>query len=205
MEEKQKTAGELRREALLYQPKNGYDRLTAEDEAAMKSYCEDYKKYLDAGKTERECVDETVRQAEERGFKPFVRGMAVKPGDKLYRVNRGKAIMLAVVGTASLSEGVNIGAAHIDSPRLDIKQNPLYEDTEMCFLKTHYYGGIRKYQWVTIPLELHGVIAMKDGSVIKVAVGNGAGDPLFTVDDLLPTWRRTRARRPWPRPFPARA
>ena len=186
MEEKQKTLGELRREALLYKPKNGYDRLTAEDEAAMKSYCEDYKKYLDAGKTERECVDETVRQAEERGFKPFVRGMAVKPGDKLYRVNRGKAIMLAVVGTASLSEGVNIGAAHIDSPRLDIKQNPLYEDTELCFLKTHYYGGIRKYQWVTIPLELHGVIAMKDGSVIKVAVGSGAGDPLFTVDDLLP-------------------
>ena len=186
MEEKQKTAGELRREALLYRPKNGYDRLTAEDEAAMKSYCEDYKKYLDAGKTERECVDETVRQAEERGFKPFVRGMAVKPGDKLYRVNRGKAIMLAVVGTASLSEGVNIGAAHIDSPRLDIKQNPLYEDTELCFLKTHYYGGIRKYQWVTIPLELHGVVALKGGNVVRVSVGNGEGDPLFTIDDLLP-------------------
>lgn len=196
MEEKQKTLGELRREALLYKPKNGYDRLTAEDEAAMKSYCEDYKKYLDAGKTERECVDETVRQAEERGFKPFVRGMAVKPGDKLYRVNRGKAIMLAVVGNASLSEGVNIGAAHIDSPRLDIKPNPLYEDTEMCFLKTHYYGGIRKYQWVTIPLELHGVIAMKDGSVIKVAIGAGAGDPVFTVDDLLPHLAADQSKKP---------
>ena len=196
MEEKQKTLGELRREALLYKPKNGYDRLTAEDEAAMKSYCEDYKKYLDAGKTERECVDETVRQAEERGFKPFVRGMAVKPGDKLYRVNRGKAIMLAVVGNASLSEGVNIGAAHIDSPRLDLKPNPLYEDTELCFLKTHYYGGIRKYQWVTIPLELHGVIAMKDGSVIKVAIGAGAGDPVFTVDDLLPHLAADQSKKP---------
>ena len=196
MDEKQKTVGELRREALLYQPKNGYDRLTAEDEAAMKSYCEDYKKFLDAGKTERECVDETVRQAEERGFKPFVRGMAIEPGDKLYRVNRGKAVMLAVVGTAPLSEGVNIGAAHIDSPRLDIKQNPLYEDTELCFLKTHYYGGIRKYQWVTIPLELHGVIAMKDGSVIKVAIGAGAGDPLFTVDDLLPHLAAEQSKKP---------
>ena len=196
MEEKQKTLGELRREALLYKPQNGYDRLTAEDEAAMKSYCEDYKKYLDAGKTERECVDETVRQAEERGFKPFVRGMAVKPGDKLYRVNRGKAIMLAVVGNASLSEGVNIGAAHIDSPRLDIKPNPLYEDTEMCFLKTHYYGGIRKYQWVTIPLELHGVIALKDGSTVKVALGVGADEPRFTIDDLLPHLGVEQSKKP---------
>ena len=116
MEEKQKTAGELRREALLYQPKNGYDRLSAQDEADMKSYCEDYKKFLDAGKTERECVTEAVRLAEAKGFKPFTRGMAVTPGDKLYRINRGKALMLAVVGTRPLSEGVNIGAAHIDSP-----------------------------------------------------------------------------------------
>ena len=99
MEEKQKTAGELRREALLYQPKNGYDRLSAQDEADMKSYCEDYKKFLDAGKTERECVTEAVRLAEAKGFKPFTRGMAVNPGDKLYRINRGKALMLAVVGT----------------------------------------------------------------------------------------------------------
>ena len=103
MEEKQKTAGELRREALLYQPKNGYDRLSAQDEADMKSYCEDYKKFLDAGKTERECVTEAVRLAEAKGFKPFTRGMAVNPGDKLYRINRGKALMLAVVGTSHCS------------------------------------------------------------------------------------------------------
>ena len=196
MEEKQKTPGELRREALLHTPKNGYDRMSAQDEADMKAYCEDYKKYLDAGKTERECVDETVRQAEARGFKPFVRGMAIQPGDKLYRVNRGKAIMLAVVGSKPLSEGVNIGAAHIASPRLDLKPAPLYEDSELAFLKTHYYGGIRKYQWVTIPLELRGVVVLQDGTVVKVAIGAGAGDPQFTIDDLLPHLGAEQSKKP---------
>ena len=144
MEEKQKTPGELRRDALLYRPKNGYDRLSAGEETDMNVYCEDYKKFLDAGKTERECVDEAVRLAEAKGFRPFTRGMALQPGDRVYRVNRGKALMLAVLGSRPMSEGVNIGAAHIDSPRLDLKQNPLYEDSELAFLKTHYYGGIRK-------------------------------------------------------------
>ena len=196
MEEKQKTAGELRREALLYQPKNGYDRLNPAEEADLNAYCEDYKKFLDAGKTERECVDETVRLAEYHGFKPFVRGMALNPGDKLYRVNRGKAVMLAVIGSKPLSEGVNIGAAHIDSPRLDLKPNPLYEDAELAFLKTHYYGGIRKYQWVTIPLELHGVIALKDGSTVKVSIGAGEGEPRFTIDDLLPHLGVEQSKKP---------
>ena len=186
MEEKQKTAGELRREALLYQPKNGYDRLSAQDEADMKSYCEDYKKFLDAGKTERECVTEAVRLAEAKGFKPFTRGMAVNPGDKLYRINRGKALMLAVVGTRPLSEGVNIGAAHIDSPRLDLKPNPLYEDAELAFFKTHYYGGIRKYQWGTMPLAIHGVFTRADGSSVSFAVGEDENDPVFCITDLLP-------------------
>ena len=196
MEEKQKTPGELRREALLYQPKNGYDRLNPAEEADMNAYCEDYKKFLDAGKTERECVDETVRLAEYHGFKPFVRGMALNPGDKLYRVNRGKAVMLAVIGSKPLSEGVNIGAAHIDAPRLDLKPNPLYEDAELAFLKTHYYGGIRKYQWVTIPLELRGVIALKDGSTVKVSIGAGEGEPRFTIDDLLPHLGAEQSKKP---------
>ena len=196
MEEKQKTAGELRREALLYQPKNGYDRLSAQDEADMKSYCEDYKKFLDAGKTERECVTEAVRLAEAKGFKPFTRGMAVNPGDKLYRINRGKALMLAVVGTRPLSEGVNIGAAHIDSPRLDLKPNPLYEDAELAFFKTHYYGAIRKYQWVTIPLELRGVVALKDGSTVAVSIGGAPEDPQFTIDDLLPHLGVEQSKKP---------
>ena len=196
MEEKQKKAGELRREALFYQPKNGYDRLSAQDEADMNAYCGDYKKFLDAGKTERECVDEAVRLAEAKGFKPFTRGMAVNPGDKFYRVNRGKAMMLAVIGTRPLSEGVNIGAAHIDAPRLDLKPNPLYEDAELAFFKTHYYGGIRKYQWVTIPLELHGVVALKDGSTVKVSIGGGADDPQFTIDDLLPHLGAEQSKKP---------
>ena len=203
MSENVKTPGELRREALCYKQKNGWDCLAEGEEAALEAYCEDYKKYLDAGKTERECVDYTVRLAEANGYKVFERGMELNPGDKVYRVNRGKAIMLAVIGSESLANGVNIGAAHIDSPRLDLKQNPLYESDEMAFLKTHYYGGIRKYQWVTIPLELHGVIAMKDGSVRKVAIGGGAGDPVFTVDDLLPHLAADQSKRPLGEAIPA--
>ena len=202
MEEKQKTAGELRREALLYQPKNGYDRLTPADEAAMKAYSEDYKKFLDASMTEREAVDTAIALAEAKGFKPLARGMELKAGDKVYRSNRGKAIMLAVIGEKPLAEGVNIGAAHIDSPRLDLKPSPLYEDSELAFLKTHYYGGIKKYQWVTIPLELHGVIALKDGTTVKVAVGSGAGDPLFTINDLLPHLGAEQGKKPMSEAIP---
>ncbi|MBU5434566.1 aminopeptidase [Pseudoflavonifractor sp. MSJ-37] len=203
MDDKKKSLGDLRREALCYAPKNGYDRISADEEAAMRAYCEEYKKFLDAGKTERECVDEAIRQAEARGFKAFVRGMELKPGDKVYRSNRGKGLMLAVVGSRSLAEGVNIGAAHIDSPRLDLKPSPLYEDSEMAFFKTHYYGGIRKYQWVTIPLELHGVVALKDGTVLKVSVGTGAGDPLFTIDDLLPHLGVEQSKKPLGEAVPA--
>ena len=199
MAEKEKTAGELRREALCYAPKNGYDRLTAEDEAALQRYCEDYKRFLDAGKTERECVSEAIRQAEAKGFRPFVRGMELKSGDKIYRSNRGKSLMLAVVGSRPLSEGVNIGAAHIDSPRLDLKPNPLYEDSELAYFKTHYYGGLRKYQWVSIPLELHGVVARKDGSVVEVAIG----DPLFTINDLLPHLGVEQSKKPLSEAIPA--
>ena len=199
----EKTAAQLRREALSYKQKNGWDCLAEGEENALKAYCEDYKKYLDASKTERECVDYTIRLAEANGYKPFVRGMELKPGDKIYRSNRGKALMLAVIGSEGLENGANIGAAHIDSPRLDLKQNPLYEADEMAFLKTHYYGGIRKYQWVTIPLELHGVVALKDGSVVKVAIGGGAGEPVFTVDDLLPHLAADQSRKPLGEAIPA--
>lgn len=202
MEEKEKTPAQLRREALLDDRKNGYDRLTPEDEEAMQSYCEDYKKFLDAAKTEREAVDEVVRLAQAKGFVPFTRGMSANPGDKLYRVNRGKSIMLAVIGEKSMADGVSIGAAHIDSPRLDLKPEPLYEDNELAFFKTHYYGGIRKYQWVTIPLELHGVIVKKDGSTVKVAIGTCPGDPLFTVDDLLPHLGAEQAKKPMAEAIP---
>ncbi len=199
----EKTLAQLRREALTYQQKNGWDRLAEGEEAALNAYCEDYKKYLDAGKTERECVDYTIHLAKANGFKAFERGMELKAGDKIYRINRGKAVMLAVIGSESLASGANIGAAHIDSPRLDLKQNPLYESDELAFLKTHYYGGIRKYQWVTIPLELRGVVALKDGSVVKVAIGGGAGEPVFTVDDLLPHLATDQVKKPLGEAIPA--
>lgn len=199
----EKTAAQLRREALSYKQKNGWDCLAPGEEDALKAYCEDYKRFLNAGKTERECVDYTIRLAEANGFKAYERGMELKAGDKVYRNNRGKALVLAVIGSEDLSKGANIGAAHIDSPRLDLKQNPLYEADEMAFLKTHYYGGIRKYQWVTIPLELHGVVALKDGSVVKVAIGGGAGEPVFTVDDLLPHLAADQSKRPLGEAIPA--
>ena len=205
MKDKDMSRGEQLREALSYDKKNGYDRLNRAELEAMEAYCTGYKQFLDAGKTERECVDRAVALAEAAGFREYKRGMDLKPGDKVYRVNRGKSVMLAVMGRRGLEEGVNIGAAHIDSPRLDLKQNPLYEADELAFLKTHYYGGLRKYQWVTIPLELHGVVALKSGQVVRVSVGNGAGDPLFTIDDLLPHLGVEQSRKPLGRPSPARA
>ena len=184
-EEKELTRGEQLRRALVYERKNGWDRLDTEEGAALEAYCTGYKQFLDAGKTERECVDRAIAQAEAAGFRAYVRGMELKPGDRIYQVNRDKAIMLAVMGRKGLEHGVNIGAAHIDSPRLDLKQNPLYESDELGFFKTHYYGGIRKYQWVTIPLAIHGVIVKKDGTCVEINIGENEDDPVFFVSDLL--------------------
>ena len=203
MSEKEMSRGEELRKALLYDKKNGYDRIAPAEREIMEQYCQGYKAFLDAGKTERECVDRTIRMAEEAGFRAFTRGMELKPGDKVYRTNRGKGIMLAVIGRKDLNAGANIGAAHIDSPRLDLKQNPLYEADELAFLKTHYYGGLRKYQWVTIPLEIHGVVALKTGDVIRVSIGDGAGDPLFTIDDLLPHLGAEQSKKPLGEAIPA--
>ncbi|MBU5627454.1 aminopeptidase [Oscillibacter sp. MSJ-2] len=175
-----------RKEALFTQKKNGYDRMEPAQREAMERYCADYKAFLDAGKTERECAAFAVALAERAGYKPLVRGAALKTGDKVYRCNRDKSVLLAHIGSRPLSEGVQITAAHIDSPRLDLKPTPLYEDGEMAYFKTHYYGGIRKYQWVTIPLELHGVVAMKDGSTVTVTIGADEGEPKLVITDLLP-------------------
>ena len=147
------------KEKLLSSRKNGFDRVDAAELEQMEAYCKEYMAFLDAGKTERLCAAETVRLAEQAGYKPLVRGQALKAGDKVYVCNRGKSVLLAHVGSKPMSEGAQIAAAHIDSPRLDLKPNPLYEDNELAYFKTHYYGGIRKYQWVTIPMELHGVVA----------------------------------------------
>ena len=183
------------REKLLSQRKNGYDRVPAQEIPAMERYCSLYKTFLHRGKTERECARVAVELAEKAGFKPYERGTELKPGDRIYRVNRGKSVMLAVIGKQSLEKGAQIVAAHIDSPRLDLKPNPLYEDSELAFFKTHYYGGIRKYQWVTIPLELHGVVAKKDGTVVEVRLGEDQ-EPKFVITDLLPHLGGEQGKKP---------
>ncbi len=202
MEDKEMTRGEELRKALLYERKNGYDNLPVAEREPMETYCEGYRQFLDAGKTERECVERTIRLAEAAGFRPFRRGMEVKPGDRFYQNNRGKSVMLAVIGSKSLEAGANIGAAHIDSPRIDLKQNPLYETDELAYFKTHYYGGIRKYQWVSIPLEIHGVVALKTGQIVRVSVGDGEGDPVFTITDLLPHLAAEQSKKPLGEAFP---
>ena len=201
MEENNK--GKLLREQLLNQKKNGWDKVDEATEQAIFDYCEGYKVYLDKGKTERTCVDYTVELIEAAGFVPLERGMELVPGMKVYRVNRGRGINLAVIGSAPLDQGVSIVAAHIDAPRLDLKPTPLYEDSEIAFLKTHYYGGIRKYQWVTIPLELRGVVVLKDGSVVNVSVGGNPGDPQFTINDLLPHLGADQSKKPLGEAIPA--
>ena len=173
------------REALLAAPKNGYTRLTPEQRAEMEAYCKRYAAFMDACKTEREATAWAVAKAEEAGFKPFVPGMDAKPGDRIYYNNRDKAIALAVIGKASLAQGANICAAHVDSPRMDLKPNPLYEDSEIAYFKTHYYGGIKKYQWPTVPLALHGVVYRKAGTVVTVTIGEDDSDPILVVSDLL--------------------
>ena len=178
------TADELR-ENLLMAPKNGYTRITPEEREEMNAYCRRYMAFMDACKTEREATAWAVREAEKRGYKPFAPGMEVKPGDKIYYNNRDKSIALAVIGTESLASGANICAAHVDSPRLDIKPNPLYEEAQIAYFKTHYYGGIKKYQWPTVPLALHGVVYRKDGTVVTVTIGEDDSDPVLMVSDLL--------------------
>ena len=153
---------------------------------AMEAYCEGYKAYLNDSRTEREAVANAIRLAEREGFVEYRAGMELKAGDKVWFNNRGKALMLAVAGKKPLSEGAVVAAAHVDAPRLDLKQTPLYEDNELAFFKTHYYGGIKKYQWTAIPLELHGVVATKDGEVIEVVIGREKDDPQFVISDLLP-------------------
>lgn len=178
------TTDELR-ESLLYAPKNGYSEYTPEKREAMNEYCKRYAAFMNACKTEREATAWATRAAEAHGFKPAVPGMEVKPGDKIYMNNRGKSFLIAVIGTEPLSEGANICAAHVDSPRLDLKPQPLYEDSEIAYFKTHYYGGIKKYQWACVPLAIHGVVCKKDGSEVTVTIGEDENDPILVVSDLL--------------------
>ena len=173
------------REDLMAKPQNGYATLTDTQRAEMEDYCKRYAAFMDACKTEREATTWAVEIAEKHGFKAIESGMKLNPGDKVYKNNRGKAIMLAVIGSESLNEGANICAAHVDSPRMDLKPNPLYEEAEIAYFKTHYYGGIKKYQWTAVPLALHGVVYRKDGQVVTVTIGEDDSDPIFMVSDLL--------------------
>ena len=175
--------------------KNG--RLTADDSVLEKadSYCEGYKAFLDAAKTEREAVSEAVKMAERKGFVPFEQGKKYEKGAKVYFNNRGKTIALAVIGEEAVEKGVSITAAHVDSPRLDLKPNPLYEDSDLALFKTHYYGGIKKYQWTVTPLAIHGVFALRNGEVIGVSIGEKDDEPKFVIGDLLPHLATEQSKR----------
>lgn len=181
---------------LKYEKKTVYKKAGKEIVDAAFDYAEGYKAYLDAAKTEREAVTESIKMAEAKGFREYHFGDKLTAGDKLYYNNRGKNLFVFTIGSEPVSNGIRITAAHIDAPRIDLKQCPLYEDGGMAFFKTHYYGGIRKYQWVATPLALHGVIATKDGKVIDVCVGEDDSDPIFYINDLLPHLGHEQGKQP---------
>jgi len=164
--------------------KSAWDKI--QDKSVVFNFCEDYIKYLDEGKTERLCVEYSRCLAEQNGFVNLDTVSELKPGMKVYKINRAKNIVLSVIGSEKIENGFNLVAAHIDSPRLDVKQIPLYEDSNMVLFKTHYYGGIKKYQWTSIPLSLIGVVVLEDGTVVNVNIGEDDKDPIFTISDLLP-------------------
>ncbi len=186
MEEK-KTEGQKLSEQLSYESATAWEKISDSEKEQVFSFCSQYINFLNKAKTEREAAGELIKMAEERGFENFE---AIKrklvPGDKVYLSNRGKTVMLAVIGQEPIENGVNAVGAHIDSPRLDLKQNPIYEDSGLAMLKTHYYGGIKKYQWTTIPLAIHGVIIKEDGTKVNVVIGEDENDPVFCITDLLP-------------------
>ncbi len=172
------------KEKLFYNKKNGL--LSDCDMTVINNFCDGYMNFLSKGKTERLCVKEALKIAEKAGFTKFSADKKYSAGDKVYVNNHSKSLVLAVIGTEPVENGTHIAAAHIDSPRLDLKPNPLYEDSELALFKTHYYGGIKKYQWATVPLALHGVFCKKDGTKIEVSIGEDPSEPVFVVTDLLP-------------------
>ena len=169
--------------------KNIYKNCNQDKINAINNFCEDYKDFISAGKTERLCVDLALNQAKKNGYvsldEVIKSKQKIKAGDKLYRINKNKNIILFNIGEKPLVEGLRVLGAHIDSPRLDVKQNPIYEKDEFALLDTHYYGGIKKYQWVTIPLAIHGVVCKKDGNTININIGEDESDPVVGISDLL--------------------
>ena len=197
MAKKVKSAGAELEERLVYKKNNFFEVSSNEKIASAYKYAEGYVKFIDAAKTEREAVKAAIAYAEKRGFTPYKFGEKLSVGDKKYFNNRGKSLALFTIGSENLAEdGIRILASHIDSPRLDIKQNPLYEDSGMAFLKTHYYGGIKKYQWTATPLALHGTVVLTNGKCVDIAIGEDENDPVFYVDDLLPHLSREQVSKP---------
>ena len=184
----------MAKKELTTKMKNGYDRIKKAELPLMEDYCDEYKAFMDLGRTEWECVTTAIDLLKAKGFKELKRGMKLKAGDKVYFNNRGKNLNVAVLGK-DVKKGANIIAAHIDSPRLDLKPQPMYEDHELALLKTHYYGGIRKYQWVTVPLELHGVVCLTNGKTVDVKIGEG-NEPKLVITDLLPHLAQEQSKKP---------
>ena len=185
-------------EKLKLKKLNGWEKLSKAKEKKVLDFCEGYKEFLDTAKTEREAVDTIISLASKVGFKPLETVKAPKPGAKIYIQNRYKSLALVTLGTAPIEDGINIIASHIDAPRLDLKQNPLYENSEShtALFRTHYYGGIKKYQWVNIPLALHGKVILGNGKELTINLGESPSDPVFVVPDLLPhLYRQKQAKR----------
>ncbi len=180
---------------LMYNPVNAYKAKDVDIETAFE-FCEGYKYFMDNSKTEREATAFALCEAKKNGFSEFDRNKKYSAGDKVYFVNRNKSIVLAVIGKDNIENGANIIVAHVDSPRLDIKQRPLYEDGALAYFKTHYYGGVKKYQWTALPLALHGVIIKKDGTSISVNIGEDEKDPTFYITDLMPHIAKNQMERP---------
>ena len=184
------------KDKLMYKKKSSYEVYTGETVDKIREYSAEYVSFLDRAKTERETVVASIELLEKNGFSQYKLGDKINPGDKLYYNNRGKCLFAFTIGKESLEKGIRICAAHLDSPRLDLKQIPLFEDSGFGYLKTHYYGGIKKYQWTAIPLALHGVVALKTGEVINIVIGEDENDPVFCITDLLPHLGRAQMEKP---------
>lgn len=193
---KEKNSCDTLKEKLFNNKKNAFTKLTDDDVKTIDAFCEDYKIFLNESKTEREAVEYSIRLAKENGFTEFDAKKSYKPNDKVFYNNRNKSVILTVFGEDDLSNGVLIAAAHIDSPRLDLKPCPVYESDELALFKTHYYGGIKKYQWPALPLALHGIIIKNDMSKIKVSLGENDNEPKFCVTDLLPHLGKEQMAKP---------
>ena len=190
-----KTTQELKE--LLYKNKTVADQ-QPDAIAEANAFCEGYKAFLNAAKTEREAAAYSEQLLKQAGYKPFVPGMALNAGDKVYLINRSKCVLAATIGERSMAEGFHLNIAHIDSPRLDLRPVPLFEKDGLAYFRTHYYGGIRKYQWPTIPLALHGVVCREDGTTVTITIGENDEDPVFTITDLLPHLGREQNQKKLP-------